>query len=133
MRDMDMEMGGEFVRLSSVVAGGRFHEGFMPCEGGCGRLMLTAAFCPYCAQLNRQMEAKRLADVERSKLFQKMKRSDAGIAEYDAEGADRLRVTDNPLAMLGVGLVTLFGGFVALWYASHLLAGFGIWLSAHGL
>ena len=67
MNDANLEM-DDYSRLESALRGRQLPDGFAPCAGGCGRLSLER-FCESCAKLNRQMEAKRLADAERVVRF----------------------------------------------------------------
>jgi hypothetical protein len=133
MRDMGMEMGGEYARLDSVLFGQRLSGGIEECAGGCGRLVLDAEFCRDCMQLNRQMEAKRMADAERGKVFARMKRSDMGVEEVPEPRDEKVPFTEDPWAQFAVGLAVTFAGFVALWYGIPLVVGVGLWLSAHGI
>lgn len=135
MRDMNLEMGGEFFRLDSVLSGRQLPAGFVPCDGGCERLVLDGdRFCHPCQLLNAQMEARRLADAKKLSIYMCMDRAELGVAVMDAEMPEpldeKVPFTEDPFAQLAVGLAVTFGGFVAFWYGIPPLVGFCLWLSS---
>ena len=127
MRDMDLEMGG-FPRLDLVFRGPRLPDGLVECEGGCGKFVL-GRFCPIHELMNAQMEAKRLADDERTKLYARMMRTQVGVIVVPVLPYQMFAFTVYPLAQAAVGLAVLIFGSAAFWYGLPLLVGFGLWLS----